>query len=527
MSYDVIARKWRPLTFTDVIGQDPVIRTLTNAIKADRVHHSLIFAGLRGTGKTSTARIFAKALNCENGPTDTPCLKCVACDEIARGVDMDVFEIDAASNKGVDDIRDLKEIVKFPPTRDRCKIFIIDEAHMLSGHAFNALLKTIEEPPAYVVFILATTEVHKIPSTIRSRCQLFDFRRIGNTEIRDQLVRIVEKEEIPVEGDALKMITDASEGSMRDAESLLDQIISFSGEQIREEDVAFVLGIASSTVHQELLLAVAKRDASRVVDILDELEDRNTDFVKFLSRFGDYLQSALHAVIRNNNDFFPEDFDRELLSTEDLMRCINIVLQNERSVRDAFSQRVALELMVLKMVYAGHVVPVAQLLAKKKSPDLMPGPAQRPSGPKPPPPVPVTTEPVPPVPAAETPVDEQQQEPEPDRPSPMARYAHVCGEFPHLGPFLNKATFDCKGDRALITFSTVVPGIIREELEQDFREALGRSLAKSQGHPVTVALTFPKAEAAVSERDAIAEDPLVKHVLESFEGEIEAITDKE
>lgn len=523
MTYDVIARKWRPRSFGDVIGQEAVVRTLSNAIRAGRIHHSLIFAGLRGTGKTSTARIFAKALNCQEGPTAEPCLECVACDEITRGIDVDVFEIDAASNKGVDDIRDLKEIVKFPPTRDRYKIFIIDEAHMLSSHAFNALLKTIEEPPPYVVFILATTEVHKIPPTIRSRCQLYEFKRIGNAEIRNQLERIVEQESVKVTGDALDMITDASEGSMRDAESILDQIISFSGDAVEEEDVAFVLGIPNSRVHLQLLGAIVESDAGVVVDVLDELESKNTDFVRFTARFGDFLQQAMHGVIRGETDLFSGEVDPEKLSREDLVRYLNILLQGERSVRDAFSQRIALELILMKMTFAGHVVPISELLAKKKTiKTAEPKPSDN-----------IETDPVGEAPARVTESHPESIPPSPDSETgdsdvnPEEIFHSAVSRHAHLSPFLNRSELQVNGGDVQIRFSSAVPVIIREELEGAFRDDLGRAMGRVMKTAITVKFMYDEPEQAPSEQDRFRENSMVKSVLEIFDGEIEAITDKE
>ncbi len=514
MSYDVIARKWRPQTFGDVIGQTPVIRTLTNAIRTNRIHHSFIFAGLRGTGKTSTARILAKALNCKDGPTDTPCLKCVACDEITRGVDIDVFEIDAASNKGVDDIRDLKEIVKFPPTRDRYKIFIIDEAHMLSSHAFNALLKTIEEPPSYVVFILATTEVHKIPTTIRSRCQLFEFRHIPNRAIQEQLKKIAETEKVVVEDGALSLLVDAAEGSMRDAESLLDQVISFSGDKVLEEDVSAVLGIAGRRAHFQLLSAIAAGDGAAVLDLLDELEDKNTDFLKFLVRFGSFLQEALHAIMRKDTGFFPDDFDASRLSVEDMVLYMNMLVQNEASAKYAFNARVAVELIVLKMSFAGHVVPITELLSKKKS---------------------LKTDSAAPIPSHSMeqvknkrkiagPSDSGKEKKR--KSTPREIFDQVCESFSHLRPFLRSVDFNLSDSLLKIRFQQQVPRLIQEEIEGEFRDKLCRNLARSEGGVIDVSFSYPVAKPD-SAQEEIKNHPLVKQVLETFGGEVEAITEKE
>ncbi len=516
MSYDVIARKWRPQTFEDVIGQTPVIRTLTNSIKTGRIHHSFIFAGLRGTGKTSTARIFAKALNCEKGPTETPCLKCVACDEITRGVDIDVFEIDAASNKGVDDIRDLKEIVKFPPTRDRYKIFIIDEAHMLSSHAFNALLKTIEEPPSYVVFILATTEVHKIPTTIRSRCQLFEFRHIPNQAIETQLKKIVETETVEVEEGAFSLIVDAAEGSMRDAESLLDQVISFSGDRVTEDDVAAILGIAGRRAHVQLLSAIADSDAGAVIALLDDLEDKNTDFLKLLVRFGGFLQEALHAVLRKETDFFPEGFDSNRLSPEDLLLYLNLLVQNEASAKFAFNARVAVELIILKMVFSNHVVSIAELLGKKKS--LNPG-----SKPKNSELSPLNGA----TPQLKTAGERDSNRTKKQKPTPREIFDHICEAFAHLRPFLKSADFSFSGDGLSLTFHQQVPRLIREEIEGEFRDRLHRSLVRSEGHGVEISFSYFLDKEADSVGEQLKNHPLVEQVLETFGGEVEAITDKE
>lgn len=516
MSYDVIARKWRPQTFEDVIGQTPIIRTLTNAIRADRIHHSFIFAGLRGTGKTSTARILAKALNCKDGPTETPCLECVACDEITRGVDIDVFEIDAASNKGVDDIRDLKEIVKFPPTRDRYKIFIIDEAHMLSGHAFNALLKTIEEPPSYVVFILATTEVHKIPTTIRSRCQLFEFRHIPGREIEEQLKKIVETEKVTVEDGAFSLIVDAAEGSMRDAESLLDQVISFSGDKVLEDDVSAVLGIAGRRAHVQLLDAIAGSDAGAVIALLDELEDKNTDFLKFLVRFGSFLQEVLHAVMRKDMEFFPEGFDSSRLSAEDLVLYLNMLVQNEASAKFAFNARVAVELIVLKMVFSTHVVPIAELLSKKKS-------LKTDSSPKN-----ASVQKVKQGDNNHKPVEtSDSNKAEKHKLSPREVFDQACESFSHLRPFLASADFTLSGSSLTIGFHQQVPRLIREEIEGEFRDRLGRDLARTMGQAVDILFSYFVEKTEASGQEKLKDHPLVKQVLETFGGEVEAITDKE
>src|ERR1051325_2035442 len=246
--YQVIARKFRPQVFEDVVGQKPIVQTLQNAIQMDRIGHAYLFSGPRGVGKTTTARILAKGLNCVQGPTITPCNVCPSCQEIASGNSIDVFENDAASNTGVDHIPELRESAKYAPARSRYKIFIIDEVHMLSTSAFNALLKILEEPPSHIVFIMATTERHKLPATILSRCQQFVFRSISAGEIQAHLRSIADREGVRIDDRALGYVVRASEGSMRDAQSLLDQIISFTGQDVAGEDVRDVLGFIPAEI---------------------------------------------------------------------------------------------------------------------------------------------------------------------------------------------------------------------------------------------------------------------------------------
>src|SRR3989338_802344 len=245
MSYQIFARKFRPQTFEDVVGQEPITTTLKNAITKKRIAQSFLFTGSRGVGKTSTARILAKALNCDKGPAPAPCNKCSVCEEITLGNSLDVLEIDGASNRGIDEIRSLRENVKFKPARTRYKIYIIDEVHMLTGEAFNALLKTLEEPPEHVKFIFATTEPHKVPLTILSRCQRFNFKRIATDDIHAKPKESAKEEKLKIEKNALFLIAKASEGALRDAESLLDQLASFAEGKIAEKDVLLMLGLAS------------------------------------------------------------------------------------------------------------------------------------------------------------------------------------------------------------------------------------------------------------------------------------------
>lgn len=293
MSYVVLARKWRPQHFDEVVGQGHVARTLINSIEQDRVHHAYLFCGTRGVGKTTTARILAKALNCKEGPTGRPCYKCDSCLEISKGQSVDVFEIDGASNRGINEIRELRDGVRYAPSRDRNKIYIIDEVHMLTTEAFNALLKTLEEPPPHARFIFATTEPQKIPITILSRCQRFDFKRIGLQDIVWHLQNLCKAEEIDAEKAALQLVARQANGGMRDALSLLDQIISFAGMTIREEQVAEILGVANRKHLFDLSAAVIEHDAEKALLVLDDVDRYGYDLQQFVSELVTHFRDLM------------------------------------------------------------------------------------------------------------------------------------------------------------------------------------------------------------------------------------------
>lgn len=293
MSYVVLARKWRPKFFEEVVGQSHVARTLKNSIDQDRVAHSYLFTGARGVGKTSTARILAKALNCAQGPTQTPCYECSSCLEISQGQSVDVFEIDGASNRGINEIRELREGARYAPSKSRYKIYIIDEVHMLTTEAFNALLKTLEEPPPHVKFIFATTEPQKIPVTILSRCQRFDFKRIGQHDIVEHLLSICPNEGIEAEKEALQLIARQAAGGMRDALSLLDQVISFAGTSITEEQVTQILGVANRTHLFELSKAILAHDAQQALLTLDEVHRYGYDLQQFASEMVNHMRDLM------------------------------------------------------------------------------------------------------------------------------------------------------------------------------------------------------------------------------------------
>lgn len=289
MSYQVIARKWRPQTYSEVVAQEHVAKTIANSIRNGRISHAYLFAGPRGVGKTTMARIMAKSLNCVNGPTPEPCGVCEFCTEIKNGNSFDVIEIDGASNTGVDNIRELRENVHSAPLKSRYKVYIIDEVHMLSKSAFNALLKTLEEPPAHVVFIFATTEIHQIPETILSRCQKFIFKRIPVVHIVQQLLNIAEKEGYVVDQKALYHIARASGGSMRDAQSLLDQVISFGGKEVTENDVLSLLGIVSLKQYCDCIDIITQADTPGLIHFIEDIITAGVDIARFVAGFADVV----------------------------------------------------------------------------------------------------------------------------------------------------------------------------------------------------------------------------------------------
>jgi DNA polymerase-3 subunit gamma/tau len=372
MSYQVLARKWRPQTFEEVVGQEAAAQTLRNSILQNRVAHAYLFAGARGVGKTSTARILAKALNCVEGPTATPCNACPPCQEITAGNSIDVLEIDAASNRGIDEIRELRENVKYAAARDRYKVFIIDEVHMLTTEAFNALLKTLEEPPPQVVFILATTELHKVPSTILSRCQHFNFRAISYREALGQLKKIAETEQIRISDEALSAIARASEGSLRDAQSQLDQIISFCGREIDDEQVRNLLGLIPQQWLDDFTTAIVGQDARRLLLLVDQLVSSGLNLQHFVREMLAHCRNLLLLKITGEDPqlvpLAPAEMSRarELsaqLSEEDLTRFFNILVAAEGELRWSSQPRFHLEMALMKILQAKRLVPIEQLVA--------------------------------------------------------------------------------------------------------------------------------------------------------------------
>ena len=390
MSYQVLARKYRPQKFSEVIGQEHVTRTLRNALEQGRTAHGYIFSGHRGIGKTTVARILAMALNCRSSdkPVTEPCGVCEACTEIRAGNSVDVIEIDAATNRGIDEIRELREAARYRPARDRFKIYILDEAHQITDAAFNALLKTLEEPPGHVVFMLATTQPEDIPQTIRSRCQHFSFRAVRFEEIQGQLRDLVGREKIDADEDALALLAEAGDGSMRDALSILDQAIASSEGRLTAESVRQLVGAAPSGVMEEVMQAVSQgssQDALRVIDRLISEGHSPTHFARQMVRF---LRNTIVAKIAGTDSSLLQisgDERRrvarvaELFSEEDLTRHLQIMLRTHGEIGYRQEQRFHLELGLLKMVHAQRLLPIEQLLSEAASGSSAPRPGGKPA----------------------------------------------------------------------------------------------------------------------------------------------------
>jgi len=366
LDYQVSARKYRPGTFDDVIGQPHVVQTLMNAVSTKRIAHAYLFSGTRGVGKTTVARILAKALNCERGPTSHPCDNCENCREIAQGNSVDVIEIDGASNTSVDDVREIRENVKFTPFRGQFRVYIIDEVHMLSNSAFNALLKTLEEPPAHVVFIFATTEIHKIPATILSRCQHYNFRRIARSEIVERLRHVAAQDQLTLEERSFAALARASEGSMRDALSLLDQAIAYGGKAIIHADLELLLGAVPQELVQELIRAIMVQNSAAALASLANLLDRGHDLRAFCAEVVEHIRNLLVAAVvpgtvelrslieTSEDDLKQLSASAKTLTPEQLQELLAIFIQAEDSLRFSSHPRFVMEAAAVRATRLLH-----------------------------------------------------------------------------------------------------------------------------------------------------------------------------
>ncbi len=371
MAYEVLARKWRPQKFDDVVGQDHVVQTLKNAIESKRLAHAYLFVGSRGIGKTSIARIFARALNCKKGPTATPCGTCDSCIEIAKGTNLDVLEIDGASNNGVDQVRDLRETVRYAPTHGPFKITIIDEVHMLSTAAFNALLKTLEEPPAHAKFFFATTEPQKIPATVLSRCQRFDLRRIPTPQIVERLRLMGKAEKVSIDEDALLAIARGAEGGLRDAQSALDQLISFRGNAITEADVLSVFGLVARASLEALADAVLGGDIPGLIRLIGELDDSGKDLQRLVVELMEHFRNLLVVLNVDTPALHGDLTDAQLevlrrqagrSDTSRALRIVGVLTEAEDRMKFALSRRTLLETALIRCARAATVVSLEEIL---------------------------------------------------------------------------------------------------------------------------------------------------------------------
>jgi len=495
--YQVLARKWRPKSFDELVGQDHVARTLRNSIEAKRLAHAYIFAGLRGTGKTTVARILAKCLNCEKGPTATPCGKCAPCREIAEGRAMDVLEMDAATRTGVDDVRELQEVVAFAPARDRYKVLIIDEAHMLSKQAANALLKTLEEPPERVVFVLATTEVQKLLPTILSRCQVYEFRRVAPREVAAHLRTVCKTEGIEVDDAVLDRIARAGEGSVRDALTLLERVVAFAGNQVAESDALTVLGAVRAERLAEMLAALARRDAPGMLTVLDALLGEGHDLLHVWNELVGALRDLLLArVLPGRADLLaraPEETAQLAaaaapLTREDLTRAFQILSDVEFGLKGSAQPRFLFEAALIRLADLGAVRPLEEVLAAlgSGSPPARPpaeGPAQKKNE---------RAEVAPSVQAPATPVASG------GGGSLESFRAHLRNLRPMTDAMLDAASIRWEDDGIHVTFPPASDAVGRQMARKETIELLERAAHDAAGRKVAVTVAVAQGKSAAA-----------------------------
>ncbi len=558
MSYVVLARKWRPQFFDDVVGQEHVTATLKKAIEKNRVAHAFIFSGTRGVGKTTTARILARALNCEKGPTPTPCGVCDSCKGILGGSSLDVLEIDGASNNSVDDIRELRENVGYSAMGGKYRIFVIDEVHMLSKNAFNALLKTLEEPPPNVIFIFATTEPLKIPATIHSRCQRYDFRRIVPERILDRLQYICGQEKIAFEKSALNLIASKADGSMRDALSLLDQVLSCCPEKIVEREARRVLGLVSREVYEQVMDAVAQKTPAAVLSIVREVLLQGFDLHEFVLGFEEHLRNLLFSRIGGSLEGLAVETESiadlqkstARFSEGDLLRMMELVRRSEYDLKRSAFPRFAVEMALLKLVYLDSTVSLEQVLTlignEKEDRTGWRAPAPEPVGGE-------LSEQIkkadltafPPVSmeSPEPPYGETTESPFADRfpeesgSDTGSRWKgfieSLMNDRPNLGMFLSPASVVASTDASIdLVFSRSLAFQFNEVTQKAMREEIETLLSGFMGKPIELHITLEaespgthdagalsrKAD-SLSIENEISREPIIQSVIEIFDAE--------
>jgi len=532
MSYLVLARKWRPQSFDELIGQEPIIRVLKNSIDQNRIAHAYLFSGPRGIGKTSTARILAKALNCKEGASSSPCGRCAFCTSITDGSSVDVMEIDGASNNSVNDIRDLRERVKYVPSGAQYKVYIIDETHMLSDAAFNALLKTLEEPPSHVIFVLATTAPRKIPATVLSRCQHLMFRRIPTPQIRDRLEKISSSEEISITRPALDMIARAADGSLRDALTILDQISSFSSD-VTESDVQDLLGITDFTLLATLSLALLDGKREELIRIAGELAERGTDIRTFMKDLIQFFRDLLVLSVSEKHEELLELNSEELsvmkqiidkTSEDHLTLMTSELLKAEVDIRNASLPRLVFEMYLLKISFLSEMQPIQEIMEKldvytRLHPDSSgESNAQKPNG------LPKRGKHTS-APPESKPKKNDKKDDEPD-----LRDVKLTDEIwektlarvnPPLSSKLSKASFKLEGNTVALALdeghSVFVDSINKNA------EHLADILSEELGRKVRIKVNTLQKRRIPKKKDLkeeVLSDPMVKEVLELFDGRI-------